>query len=110
MPVNNDLDYSEIGKNIRFYRQRAGLRQNQLSGMIGVSAQHISHIEGGTKLSLPVLVRIANALSIDVNSLLGDNVVRRPDKTLQEALLDRTKNFSPEDYEKLFKLCDLIFD
>lgn len=110
MHVKNDLDYNEIGHNIRFYRQRAGLSQNQLSGMIGVSAQHITHIEGSTKLSLPVLVRIANALSIDVNCLLGDNIVKKPDKAFQEALLDRTKNFSPEDYEKLIKLCDIVFD
>lgn len=108
--MKNDLDYNKIGHNIRFYRQRAGLRQNQLSCMIGVSAQHISNIESGTNLSLPVLVRIANALSIDVNSLLGDNIVKEPDKAFQEALLDRTKNFSPEDYEKLINLCDIIFD
>lgn len=108
--MEQDLDYKEIGSNIRYYRQKAGLRQNQLSDVIDVSPQHISHIESGTKLSLPVLVKIANALSVDTDSLLGYNIKKKSDKELREALLARTKNFSPEDYDKLLKLCDLMFE
>lgn len=104
------MDYKEIGSNIRYYRQKAGLRQNQLSDVIDVSPQHISHIESGTKLSLPVLVKIANALSVDTDSLLGDNIKKKADQDFREALLARKKNFSPEDYDKLYKLCDLVFD
>ena len=39
------LNYKEIGKNIRYFRQRAGLKQNGLSDRIDMSPQHISHIE-----------------------------------------------------------------
>ena len=62
--MEQDLDYKEIGRNIRYYRQKAGLKQNRLSDMIDVSPQHVSHIESGVHLSLSVLVKIANALNV----------------------------------------------
>ena len=80
--MEQDLDYKEIGNNIRYYRQRAGLKQNQLSDIIDVSPQHISHIESGVKLSLPVLVKIANALNVDTDCLLGKNLKKEPKKEL----------------------------
>lgn len=60
--MEQDLDYKEIGRNIRYYRQKAGLKQNRLSDMIDVSPQHVSHIESGVHLSLSVLVKIANIM------------------------------------------------
>ena len=107
--MEHDLDYKEIGRNIRYYRQRANLKQNQLSDMIDVSPQHISHIESGVKLSLPVLVKIANALSVDANCLLGNNLKKKLDNGIESTLFEETKNLSPEEYEKLFQLCDIIF-
>ena len=107
--MEQDLDYKEIGNNIRYYRQRAGLKQNQLSDIIDVSPQHISHIESGVKLSLPVLVKIANALNVDTDCLLGKNLKKEPKKEPADALVDRTKNFSPEDYQKLLQICDIVF-
>ena len=46
------LNYEEIGKNIRYFRQRAGLKQNELSDIIDMSPQHISHIESGEQILL----------------------------------------------------------
>lgn len=51
------LNYKEIGKNIRYFRQRAGLKQNELSDRIDMSPQHISHIESGEPLSLILLFK-----------------------------------------------------
>ena len=70
-----DLDYLEIGQNIRHYRQKRGIRQKELAEYIHVSDQHISHIENGhTKLSLITLVAIANTLNVDCNTLLGSTL------------------------------------
>lgn len=66
------LDYKAIGQNVRRYRRMKGLTQAQLAEMIGVSDQHISHIEcGRTSLSLYAFVNLALALSVDLNDLLG---------------------------------------
>lgn len=106
--MEQNLDYKEIGRNIRYYRQRAGIKQNRLSEIIDVSPQHISHIESGVQLSLPVLVNIANALGIDADCLLGSNLHKIPGKEPQDALMKRTRNFSPEDFEKLISVCDIF--
>ena len=66
------LDYREIGKKIRQLRKKKNISQEQLAEQIWISTTHMSHIETGTtKLSLPVLVDIANVLSVGVDEILG---------------------------------------
>ena len=66
------LDFKAIGQNVRRFRRTKGLTQAQLAEMIGVTDQHISHIEcGHTSLSLYAFVNLAVALSVDLNDLLG---------------------------------------
>ena len=70
-----DLDYQEIGRNIRRFRQAKGLKQKELAELIQVSDQHVSHIENAhTQVSLPTLVLIANAIGVSVDELLCDSV------------------------------------
>lgn len=65
------MDYYAIGQQIRKSRKARGLSQEQLAEMVNISTTHMSHIEtGNTKLSLPVLVDIANALDIRTDDLL----------------------------------------
>lgn len=83
-----ELDYKAIGQNIREYRRKSGLNQKELAELVNLSPQHISHIEAGhTKLSLPTLVVIANALSTDCNSLLGKTLTGAQDKLMCQELL-----------------------
>lgn len=84
------MNYYKIGQKIRKYRKYCGLSQEQLAEQIGISVTHMSHIEtGNTKLSLPVLVDLANALEVSVNDLLNERPTDR-EATLNElaALLD----------------------
>lgn len=67
------MDYIEIGKRIRKYRKAHRLSQEELAEKVGISATHMSHIEtANTKLSLPVFVAIADALSVRTDELLHD--------------------------------------
>lgn len=69
-----DMDFVEIGKNIRAQRVMRYLSQAALAEKVDVTSQHICHIETSqSKPSLQLLVLIANALNIDVNTLLGSN-------------------------------------
>lgn len=66
------LDYAVIGKNIRTIRKARNLSQEQLAEKIWISTTHMSHIETGTtKLSLAVLVDIAEALQVGTDELLS---------------------------------------
>lgn len=67
------MNYYMIGQRIRKFRKSCGLSQEQLAEKVGISTTHLSHIEtGNTKLSLPVFVDIAEALSVQTDELLYD--------------------------------------
>lgn len=66
------LNYEEIGKRIRVLRKQKNLSQEQLAEKVWISTTHMSHIEtGSTKLSLPVLVDLANALEVGTDEILA---------------------------------------
>lgn len=85
------LDYKQIGKRIKEQRQAMGLTQEKLAEAVGIGIQHLSKIENGkTKLSLSVLVALANRLQTTTDALLRDNVEAVASLLLGEAnaLLD----------------------
>ena len=71
------IDYDAIGIRIKLARIKAKMTQETLAGKAGLSVAHMSNIEtGNTKLSLPSLVHIANALSVPVDDLLCDTIIQ----------------------------------
>lgn len=69
------MDYVLLGQKIRTARLAAGLSQEQLAEKVGLTSQHISHTEvASTKISLPALIKIANALNTSVDRLLSDSI------------------------------------
>lgn len=70
-----EIDYKAIGQRIRIARIKLGKTQEAIADIIDVTPAHMSNIENGkTKLSLPTLIALANALSVSVDTLLCDNV------------------------------------
>ena len=77
------IDYQEIGNNIKICRIRCNLKQAELAEMVGVTSQHISHVERcQTKPSLTLLVDISTALRVDLYTLLGSNIPVHPDVSI----------------------------
>ncbi len=88
------MDYILLGQKIRATRMAAGLSQEQLAEMVGLSSQHISHTEvASTKISLPSLIKIANALHTSVDRLLSDSI-------------HDSKSYLMEDVQTVFSDCD----
>ena len=87
-------DYVAIGKRIRNARKSLGLSQEKVCELTDLSPSHMSHIESGkTKVSLPSLILIANALETTVDALLHDNVIITADaydKDFKDLLSDCT--------------------
>ena len=76
------MDYVAIGQRIRQFRKQRGLTQEQLAEMIGISTTHMSHIETGTtKLSLPVLVLLTEALHVGADDLICTQQGSRTEET-----------------------------
>ena len=70
---DNSQKYIEIGYNISYYRKHAGLTQEQLSEMVGISRQHIGALEAPNivrPISLELLFNIATVLDIPAYKLL----------------------------------------
>ena len=69
------LDYKAIGIRIRDKRISKKISQCELANIVGISNPHISNIERArTKVSLPTLIEIANALDTTLDELVCDNV------------------------------------
>lgn len=106
-----DLDYLEIGRNIRTHRQRIGMKQKDLAEIINVSDQHISHIETGrTKLSLSSLVAISNALQVDCNTLLGTTLTAAKKTVLLQKLTDLTAMMDEKKLGLIVEFCSLLVE
>lgn len=104
-----ELDYKEIGRNVRYYRQRRGIRQKELAESINVSDQHISHIENGhTKLSLGTLVAISNALEIDCNSLLGATLTEAKGSVLHQRLTELAAGMDAKKLGLIVEFCNVL--
>ena len=70
-----EIDYKAIGARIKYYRNQRNITQAQLAETSSVEPSNISHIErGATKVSLPTLFKIANALEVSLDDLVYDSL------------------------------------
>lgn len=62
-----------ISDNIKIYREKQGLSQRALAEKLGISQAAVSQFENGKNPpKIDTLQKIANALDVDINSLLED--------------------------------------
>ena len=89
-----ELDYKIIGKRIREVRKSKNLTQEKLSELAGIEPSNMSHIErAATKVSLPTLIKICNALGVTLDEVVYTNLVKSShvsNKLLDELLEDCT--------------------
>ena len=78
------MDKKAFGKQLQRYRRRAGYSQEALAEIIDCSSIFISDIERGTRSpGLDTLVKLANALDISVDILLGKELNKYTSKKLK---------------------------
>lgn len=101
-----ELNYIEIGANIRCQRKKKGIKQKELAEKVNVSPQHISHIETGcSQPSLSTLVEIANVLETDLNTLLGNNLTSSRKYVLSTQVAQILSNTSVELLDRILQFC-----
>ena len=72
-----NIDYVSIGKRIRSFRVEKSWNQATLAEKSGVEPSNISHIErAATKVSLPTLINIANALEVSLDEIVYDSLIK----------------------------------
>ena len=73
--MTNDIDYNQLGKRIKRYRLKSHFTQEQLADKLDVATSTIAHAENGTsKPSLPLLLKVANALNVTLDQLVCDSL------------------------------------
>lgn len=72
----DSINYKALGIKIKEMRKRRNLSQEKLSEIVGISTNYLSRVEtcNGGVVSLPTLVKIANALSASMDYLLSDSL------------------------------------
>lgn len=64
-----------FGENVRKYRKKNGLTQEQFSEQLGISQKHLSIIETGTQFASAFLIeKIAAAFKVPPARLFGDEI------------------------------------
>lgn len=79
------ISSKEIGLKIRQLRQQAGLSQERLAEMVGVTFQQVQKYESGfTTLNILKLQQISNALNVSVMDFFGNQSVQQIRLTHEE--------------------------
>lgn len=83
-----DFDIRKIlGQNVKFYRKRVGLSQEQLAEKLEISPNHLSVIENGGKfVTYKLLERIIKTLEIMPSSLFYTQGIAKLDETLENKI------------------------
>lgn len=106
--MQKEIDYAKLGLKIKEIRLKAGLTQDNLAEMVSCNTSHISNIENNhTKVSLGVLMAIANALNTSIDYLLADqfeNSALALDNEILRALRGRDNEIK----EKLLKIAEIL--
>ena len=102
-----ELNFEEIGKNIRASRIEQHYTQEYIADRIGVNVSHISNIENNrVKVSLTTLVAICNALNLTVDYIRKNEYTASD--SIDREILKELASCSPEKKEKILKIIRIL--
>lgn len=69
--MNKQELLKKFGKNVKIARIKKDLTQEQLAEIMDVNSNYVAYIEAGRQnMSLGKILELANALEVDINTLL----------------------------------------
>ena len=106
--MQQEINYEKLGLRIKAVRQSRNLTQDNLAEMVNCNTSHISNIENNhTKVSLNVLLAIANALNTSIDYLLSDQY-ENSSLALDNAVLRAIRDYDDEKKEKILKIIEIL--
>ena len=97
-----DLNFESIGKNIRTYRMKKKLRQEDLAELTELSVTYIGMVERGEKIpALETFIKILNALEVSADVILAD-VLKNGYEIKGSLLKEQLSTLSQADREKVY--------
>ena len=96
------MKMESIGKNIRAYRLKKGLRQEDLAEMTDLSVTYIGMVERGEKLpAMETFIKILNALEASSDVILAD-VLKVGYQVKGSLISEQLASLSPADRDKVY--------
>lgn len=106
--LQQEIDYAKLGLKIKDMRISRALTQDNLAEMVGCNTSHISNIENNhTKVSLNVLLSIANSLHTSIDYLLS-NQYENSSLALDNEILRAIQDIDNTKKEKLLKMIEIL--
>ena len=102
------MNYDSIGKNIRSYRIKRKLRQEDLAEMTDLSVTYIGMVERGEKIpALETFIKILNALEVSADIILAD-VLKVGYEIKSSLLTEQINALSPTERDKVFDVIETL--
>ena len=103
-----NVQLASIGKNIRQFRIRKKLRQEDLAERSGLSTNYIGMVERGEKIpSLETFICIVNALGVTADMVLSD-VLDNGYEVKNSLLNEKLKKLSKSERDKIYAVIDTM--
>lgn len=104
------VNAKRIGLRIQEVRLQRGLTQAELAQKLDITPKYLSNIECGDKVPrFETFLSIANALEIDANSLLADELAAMPQVRSCE-LWERISGLSPGRQKHVLRMIELLLE
>ncbi len=104
----DNINYEKLGTHIKEVRLSKSLTQESLAAYVGCNVSHISNIENNhTKVSLNILLAIANALNTSIDYLLADQY-ENTSFALDNEILRSLKECDNEKKKKILKIISIL--
>ena len=96
------LSSKDIGEKVRLLRKHAGLTQEKLAELVGLSYQQIQKYEAGsTMLNTDKLQRVASALKVPASAFFGDDTYEKsPLSDREKKLVKAFRSLGDEDIQE----------
>lgn len=99
-----------LGKKIQFFREKAGVSQDELAAHVGVSVTSISNIERGANYpSFENFIKILNYIKASPNQVMFD-IVDNAQISKASELWDRIKELDNAKRQKLFRIVQIFLE
>ncbi len=102
------VDYKDMGKRIREFRESKHMTQAALSELAGIEPSNLSHIErAATKVSLPTLMNIANTLEVSLDELVCGSLVKSEHIAVRQ-LNELLSDCSPDELQAVIEMAKVM--
>lgn len=106
-----EIDYVKIGQRIKAARLEKGYSQADLGALVGCSNNHMSHVEvGQTKVSLPMLLKLAFVLEKSFDYFLLDTPYAKCESIIDSEIAGKLKQCNATTLVTISKILDALIE